>query len=95
MKITKEEVQYVADLARLTLSKEEKEVFTTHLNDILMYVDILKSADTMDVEPMSHVVESAETFRDDVVTPSIGTDAALANAPDHNGSAFRVPRVIE
>ncbi len=95
MKITEDQVMHVANLARLTMSEEEKNIFTTQLNDILMYVDMLNRIDTTGVEPMSHAMEGVEAFRKDVVLPSIGIDAALANAPDDDGSSFKVPKIIE
>ena len=95
MKITEDQVMHVANLARLTMSEEEKDIFTTQLNDILMYVDMLNSVDTTGVEPMTHAMEGVEAFREDIVITSIGVDAALANAPDDDGSSFKVPKIIE
>ena len=95
MKISKEEVEYVAHLARLDFSEEEKERFTSQLNEILMYMDILGKVDTAGVEPMSHAITLTNALRDDVPGDSLGTEASLANAPDGAGECFRVPRVIE
>lgn len=95
MKITKEQVVHVADLARLNIGDDETDMFTSQLNDILAYVDILNRADTAGVEPMSHAVGWTEAFRDDVVLPSLDIEDALANAPDDTGGSFKVPKVIE
>lgn len=95
LKITKVEVEHVAHLARLDFGEEEKETFTSQLNDILMYIDMLNQIDTTGVEPMSHAIALNNAFRDDRVGESLGQKSSLANAPDAKGPFFRVPRVIE
>lgn len=95
MKIQKEEVEYVAHLARLEFGAEEVEKFTRQLDKILSYIDKLNQADTTGVEPMTHAMPIANAFREDVVIPSLTNDAALANGPEIRGSSFRVPKVIE
>jgi len=95
MKITREEVENVAILARLELTEEEKDLFTGQMDAILAYVDKLNELDTSDVIPTSHAVPMDNTFRDDTVRPSIGVDLALANAPERTEGFYRVPKVIE
>lgn len=95
MKITRAEVDHVARLARLDLSDEEKETFTGQMDAILAYVDKLNELDTAGIVPTAHAVPMENAFRDDVTTPSIGIENALANAPDRVESFFRVPKVIE
>ncbi|MBI4632325.1 MAG: Asp-tRNA(Asn)/Glu-tRNA(Gln) amidotransferase subunit GatC [Deltaproteobacteria bacterium] len=95
MKISKEEVSYVAHLARLEFSEEETETFTSQLNDILMYMEKLNRADTAGVEPMSHATALSNAFRDDEVRESLSEERSLANAPDKQGGCFRVPKVVE
>jgi len=95
LKITREEVDYVAHLARLNLREEEKGKFTSQLNDILLYMEMLNKIDTSDVKPVTHAISLSNAFRDDVVKESIGNKMALANAPDEMGNCFRVPKVIE
>jgi aspartyl-tRNA(Asn)/glutamyl-tRNA(Gln) amidotransferase subunit C len=95
VKISKEEVEYVAHLARLDFNEKEKDTFTSQLNEILMYMDILGKIDIAGVEPMSHAISLTNALRDDVKEESLGTERALANAPDGAGECFRVPRVIE
>jgi aspartyl-tRNA(Asn)/glutamyl-tRNA(Gln) amidotransferase subunit C len=94
-KISKVEVAYVANLARLTLDGEAVIKFTTQLNKILLYMDKLNEVDTTGVEPMSHAIARKNAFRSDTVAASLPIDASLANAPDARGSCFQVPRVIE
>lgn len=95
MKISKEEVVYVAHLARLEFSEEEAGKFTSQLNDILLYMEKLNRADTAGVEPMSHATALSNAFRDDVVRESLSEERSLANAPDAKGGFFRVPKVVE
>lgn len=95
MKITKEEVEHVARLARLELSDAEKETLTGQMDAILAYVEKLNELDTANVVPTAHAVPMENAFREDVVRPSIGADNALANAPARAEGFFRVPKVIE
>lgn len=95
MKITQEQVEHVAKLARLALSREEIATFTGQMDGILAYVEKLNELDTAGIIPTSHAVPVENAFRADEVRPSIGTDNALANAPDRVEDFFRVPKVIE
>lgn len=94
-KISRDEVAYVANLARLTLDGEAVSRFTAQLNEILLYMDKLNEVDTAGVEPMSHAIAQKNAFRPDTVSPSLPVEVSLANAPDARGSCFEVPRVIE
>ena len=93
--ISSQQVEYVAHLARLTISDKDKDKFTSQLNDILLYIDKLNELDTAGVEPMSHAIAVTNSFRPDEIVDSIGTEKSLANAPDARGEFFRVPKVIE
>lgn len=95
MPVTKEDVEKVAVLARLSFSEEEKEQLTAQLNRILEYMEQLNRLDTEEVEPTSHVLPIKNVFREDVVVPPLPRDALLANAPRRSMGYFRVPRVIE
>jgi len=95
MKITVADVEYVARLARLSLSKAETELFAGQMDAILGYVDKLNELDTADIRPTSHAVPMENAFRDDAVDTSLGVVKALANAPDRADSFYRVPKVIE
>jgi aspartyl-tRNA(Asn)/glutamyl-tRNA(Gln) amidotransferase subunit C len=95
MKITREEVENVAVLARLELTEEEKDTLTGQMDAILAYVDKLNELDTSGVVPTSHAVPMENAFRDDVEAPSIGVESALANAPERMEGFYRVPKVIE
>jgi aspartyl-tRNA(Asn)/glutamyl-tRNA(Gln) amidotransferase subunit C len=93
--ISSQQVEYVAHLARLTISDQEKDKFTSQLNDILLYIDKLNELTTEGVESMSHAIAVTNSFRADEIQDSIGTEKSLANAPDARGEFFRVPKVIE
>ncbi len=95
MKITVTEVEHVARLARLELTVGEKELFVGQMDAILGYVEKLKEVNTEGILPTSHAVPMENAFREDVATPSIGLEKALANAPLVSGSFFAVPKVIE
>ena len=95
MKIEKEEVKYVAHLARLDFKDEETEKFTSQMNDILLYMDKLNEVDTTGVKPVSHAIALTNAFREDIGRESLGHDLALANAPETRGNFFVVPRVVE
>ena len=98
MKITEKEVRYVAGLANLKLTDAEVSRFEAELTGILDHFDKLKEIDTTGVEPMAQVLfESGETatLRDDVPVPPLGSQTALANAPQGGAGYFKVPKVIE
>lgn len=95
MKLSTQDVEYVAKLARLEVTDQEKEKLTAQLNDILLYIDKLNELDTTGVSPMSHAIAVTNAFREDKVLESLGTQKALANAPDARGEFFRVPKVID
>lgn len=96
MSVSKEDVLYVAHLARLELRDEEAEHLKEDMNKILGYMDTLNELDTSDVEPLEHVIEITSTsFRKDVAEEPISHEEALKNAPDADSDYFRVPRVIE
>jgi aspartyl-tRNA(Asn)/glutamyl-tRNA(Gln) amidotransferase subunit C len=98
MKISEKDVAYVADLAHLELSAEERVRFLRDLNSILEYVDRLNELDTSQVQPMMQASHGEIALRDDILEglrKSLPHDVALANAPDADGTFFRVPKVIE
>ncbi len=94
-RISREEVEHVAWLARLALDENEKERLGRELNRILEAFTELQQLDTEDVEPTSHAVPMSNVFRDDVVGESLDRDDVLANAPDRTDTCFRVPLIIE
>jgi aspartyl-tRNA(Asn)/glutamyl-tRNA(Gln) amidotransferase subunit C len=98
VKITEDEVRYVADLANLSLSDAEVHKFQADLDEILSHIERLNEIDTTDVEPMAQVLYEAEetaTLREDRERRPLGSQAALANAPQAGAGYFKVPKVIE
>ena len=94
MAVSLKDVEHIANLARLEFDEKEKQRLTHELNEILTYIEKLKELDTSDVEPLSHVIELNNVFRDDVVHPSLPTEEALKNAPAKKDTFFKVPKVI-
>jgi aspartyl-tRNA(Asn)/glutamyl-tRNA(Gln) amidotransferase subunit C len=94
-KITIQEVEHVANLARLVFNEEEKKKLAEQLGRILDYIEQLNELDTEDVEPTSHVIPMKNVVRPDVVRPSLTRDDALANAPSDVDGLFEVPKIVE
>jgi aspartyl-tRNA(Asn)/glutamyl-tRNA(Gln) amidotransferase subunit C len=111
MKVTEKDVSYIADLANLELSAGERAGMVRDLNSILDYIEMLNELDTSNVDPMAQVSDRygvdeskqgserfAYSYREDVVEglrKSLSQKVALENAPDADGTFFRVPKVIE
>ena len=111
MKVTEKDVGYVADLANLELSEDERAPMLRDLNSILEYIDRLNQLDTTNVPPMAQVSDRygvdelktgsarfAYASREDILEglrKSLPHDVAMGNAPDTDGTFFKVPKVIE
>ena len=92
-KVTPDTVDHVAALAHLTLTEEERTLFTRQLDEILLWAESLQALDVADVPPMSHAL-AADAWHDDEPLPREGRERVLAEAPDPAEGLFRVPRVI-
>lgn len=95
MKITREQVEQVAVLARLELGGAEIDALTGQMDAILTYVEKLNELDTTGIVPTAHAVPMENSFRGDEIRPSIGSENALGNTPERVGDFFKVPKVIE
>jgi aspartyl-tRNA(Asn)/glutamyl-tRNA(Gln) amidotransferase subunit C len=95
MKVSREEVEHVAMLARLRLTEEEKDRLTDQLNSILDHFVKMQELDTEHVQPTSHVIPMQNVSRPDVVGECLTQEQALANAPEQRDSYFVVPRIVE
>ena len=100
--VSEKDVSYVADLAHLELTEEERARMLKDLNSILGYIDRLNELDTSAVEPMAQVAsrygtgqDANSAMRPDELRPSLPHDEALRNAPVSDGIFFKVPKVIE
>jgi aspartyl-tRNA(Asn)/glutamyl-tRNA(Gln) amidotransferase subunit C len=94
MPVTIADVDYVAALAKLSFSAEEKVRLTEELNGILEYMDQLRTLDTGDVNPLAQVIEWENVLRDDILRPGLSREEAVANAPSQREDFFRVPKAI-
>jgi aspartyl-tRNA(Asn)/glutamyl-tRNA(Gln) amidotransferase subunit C len=94
-KIDQAQVRKVAKLSRLELSDAEVEEFTGQLSAILEYVEKMNELDTEGVEPLAHCLAISNVLREDSVRESLGTEAALANAPQRDGEFFKVPKILD
>lgn len=106
MRVTEKDVAYVADLANLELTDQERQRMLKDLNSILDYIDRLNKLDTKDVPPMAQISaclgspddstgNMASGLRDDVLIPCLPHKEAMQNAPQTDGEFFKVPKVIE
>jgi len=95
MKITEKDVAYVADLAHLELTTDERHRMLRDLNNILEYIDRLNELDTTGVEASQSVWAETTAMRADEPQPCLAHEEAMANAPQSDGTFFKIPKVIE
>jgi aspartyl-tRNA(Asn)/glutamyl-tRNA(Gln) amidotransferase subunit C len=100
MKVTDKDVSYVAGLANLELTDQERHRMLKDLNSILGHIDLLNELDTTDVQPMAQVSgafsgDQGSHLREDILIPCLPHAEAMKNAPETDGEFFKVPRVIE
>jgi aspartyl-tRNA(Asn)/glutamyl-tRNA(Gln) amidotransferase subunit C len=95
MKLSREEVEHIAQLARLQLTEAEKDRYREQLSDILAYAERLQALDTSHIPPTSTVLARRSPLRPDAAQPGLSTEEALRNAPDQARNQFRVPPVQE
>jgi aspartyl-tRNA(Asn)/glutamyl-tRNA(Gln) amidotransferase subunit C len=89
------DVAYVARLARINLTEDEKNAFQKQLDDVLKYVEKLRQADVSHVEAAAHALPIFNVFREDVARESFTAEEALSNAPRKANDLFIVPKVVE
>lgn len=94
MKITEKDLDQLANMSRLELTVEDKALYVKSLNLSLDYMDSLKKLDTGNIEPAAHVLMLKNVFREDTVEASLPKDMVLANAPEVEEGAFKVPRIV-
>ena len=93
-RISEEEVKHVAKLARLSVTDAEAEAYQKELNAVLEHFETLQRLDTESVDPMSHVLELKNVWREDEPKESTKTDSLLSNAPDRESSYYKVPKIL-
>ena len=94
MKITKDEVKTVSNLARIKLDDAATEKMQNELGAVIEFMEILNSLDTTDIEPMSHIFSLNNVMRQDVAHESLDRTEILANAPEHTKENFVVPKTV-
>jgi len=95
MRLTIEDVEYIADLARLQLTEEEKKLFQIQLTEILQYASSLQKVETANILPTARVSLSEITLRLDEPRSGLTPEQLIANAPKTKDTQFCVPRVFE
>ncbi len=95
MIIDQKTVEKMAHLSRLELSEQESQKMVGDLSKILNWMDQLKELDTTNVEPLTHMSEEVNVFREDIAKNALLREKGLKNAPSQNGEYFQVPKVIE
>ena len=94
MSLTKEEVLKIAKLSKLSFEEAEIEKFQVELNDILKYIDMLNEVDTSEVQPLVHINDVVNNFREKEEKASIEIEKVLLNAPESAENAIVVPKVV-
>ena len=92
--ITTKDIEYIAKLAKLNLSEEEKEKLVSQMDDIVEFANKISNLDTDGVKPTNHILEISNVFREDVVKPSYSRDEILKNAPSKEAGCIVVPSII-
>lgn len=95
MKITTDDVLYVAKLARLNVTEDEAVKLAGEMESIITFADMLSETDTSSVAPTNHAMEVQNVFREDVVTGSYDREKILKNAPSQESGCYLVPKVVE
>jgi aspartyl-tRNA(Asn)/glutamyl-tRNA(Gln) amidotransferase subunit C len=95
MSLTIEQVEHIAELARLALTEEEKALYRGQLSAILEYAAILQGVDTSAIPPTATVLPLRNVMREDAVAPSLPVEDVLANAPDAEDGCFRVTAILD
>ena len=88
-------IEHLAQLARLSVSDNERTLFANQIDSILRYMDKLNELDTKNVEPTSHVISLSNVVREDLPKDSLEREDALMNAPDRTDKFYRVTKIIE
>ena len=94
MSVSLNDLEKIAQLARLNLKESEKEKYLEQVNQILQYVEKLNEVDTNGVKPLSHSMDLVNVMREDINKKSLSQEEALRNAPSKNENYFKVPKVV-
>jgi len=98
MPINEADIEKIAQLAHLEITREELKVFAPQIAEIVTYVEQLSAIDTSNIEPalggLTPEGEKTDSAREDMIVPSLGQKVALAEAPDAAAGHFRVPKIL-
>lgn len=94
-KLSRDQVEHIAELAKLGLTEEEKDLFSEQLSAILEYAEMLQRLDTDAIPPTAQVMDLCNVMRDDEVRPSLPREEVLANAPAQVDGYFQVLPILE
>ncbi len=92
--ITRETVERIAELAKLQFRADEIDAFVKQFSDILQYIGEIEKLDLSGVEPLTHISDSTNVFREDTPHECLSREVALSNAPKRNEGFFKVPKVL-
>jgi aspartyl-tRNA(Asn)/glutamyl-tRNA(Gln) amidotransferase subunit C len=92
--ISDREIQYIANLAELYLSEDEKKRMSAELSQILEHIEKISELDIQNVKPTSHAVVTENVFRDDEPIKPLDREEILSNAPLIEADSFKVPPII-
>jgi aspartyl-tRNA(Asn)/glutamyl-tRNA(Gln) amidotransferase subunit C len=95
MEVNDDLIENLAKLSHLTFNEQEKKEIKADLQEMIAFIEKLQEVNTEGVEPLLHMSSNVNMLRDDVVRGSVSRDEALKNAPDTDGTFFRVPKVIK
>ena len=95
MKVSREEIEHIANLAELNLEESEIDTYILHLQDILNFANIVNSAPVEDLDVTIATRDSKNIFRKDEIKPFEDIEALLKNAPEQEANMFKIPKVIQ
>lgn len=95
MKIDREALQKIAHLARLEVKPDEEEALLNSMENVLTWMEQLNEVDTEGVEPLTHVTDEVNNWREDIANDSLSREEGLKNSPQHDDTYLKVPKVIE
>jgi aspartyl-tRNA(Asn)/glutamyl-tRNA(Gln) amidotransferase subunit C len=95
MAISKQTIEYVAHLSRISLAPQELEKFSGQLAQIITFIDTLKQLDVEQVSPTSHILPLQNVLRQDIPRQSLPVAQVLADAPSQQDNLFAVPKIID
>lgn len=95
MKIDQESLKKIAHLARLEIKPEEENAILASMDSVLTWMEQLNAVNTDGVEPLTHIMDEVNNWREDVSVNILSREEALSNAPSKNSAYIMVPKVIE